>query len=994
MNAYTDTIHVRVELGAGGDALLFGSMDHYEISGVYVKHRLFARHEASFYGTELEIRKIGDEECIVLPAEQVIPYFAAPERLRHIEWEWSADGEWLLQLSPLLDDAIENRQFEPSFEAFRGGKLTWRLDASGWPEDEASLMKAALENEAIPADSRAGIAAAFSAAVYERWYGSQEAAGDLRREHPALFARGGDGEGGGLAGISADEWLVAIGWKADAAPFRPSLRLSEPSGMDESGDVGWRLDLVLQDKRDASRIVEVALSADGVARGSWPAAWTEAVRERAPGWMARLRALLPRYAFTEGPDALAEGLGDAAAWRFLTEDSRRLLDAGWNVLLPAWWETARKKKPRVRAKVGGAAGAAGGESLFGLDSLISFDWRIAIGDTDLSEEEFAALVARGERLVRFRGEWLALDPALLEQIRRTMSLVDRGSGLSFQDALQLHLLGDTDRADGAEDAERDSAAEAEAVRLEVELGGHLLSLVNQLGQQKDWPQLPVPGSLRAELRHYQREGYSWLAFLRRFGLGACLADDMGLGKTVQFIAYLLHVKESSDGEGAAAPALLVCPTSVLGNWQKELRRFAPSLNVLLHYGSRRAQGEEFAAEAGRVDIVLTSYAIASLDQETLGEMNWSSLCLDEAQNIKNAHTKQSVAVRSLKARHRIALTGTPIENRLSELWSIYDFISPGYLGTQRGFQARFGQAIEKARDEARTADLRKLVQPFLLRRKKKDPSIQLDLPEKNEMKTYVNLTAEQGALYDQAVNKLMERMNALEGIERKGAILAALTQLKQICDHPMLSTKEELPDTDAPSADWEIAVARSSKLERLVAMVKELREESDRCLIFTQYIGMGQILQSVLRRELEEEVLYLSGSTSKTARDKMIERFQTADGALPEPVPGVFILSLKAGGVGLNLTAASHVFHFDRWWNPAVENQATDRAYRMGQTRDVQVHKFISLGTLEEKIDEMLESKQQLSDSVVASSSEGWITELSTEALKDLFTLRRDLLNG
>ena len=279
----------------------------------------------------------------------------------------------------------------------------------------------------------------------------------------------------------------------------------------------------------------------------------------------------------------------------------------------------------------------------------------------------------------------------------------------------------------------------------------------------------------------------------------------------------------------------------------------------------------------------------------------------------------------------------------------------------------------------------------MLRRKKKDPAIQLDLPDKNEMKTYIHLTAEQGALYDQSVNQLMERMQKLEGIERKGAILAALTQLKQLCDHPMLLTKEPLPEPSSSGEsqlDTESLINRSAKLERLLAMVKELREEGERCLIFTQYIGMGQMLQLVLQQELQEPVLYLNGSTSKTARDRMIDQFQSQ--TLPaEEQPNVFILSIKAGGVGLNLTAANHVFHFDRWWNPAVENQATDRAYRMGQTRDVQVHKFISLGTLEERIDEMLENKQQLSDNVIT-SSEGWITELSTDALKDLFTLRRD----
>jgi SNF2 family DNA or RNA helicase len=588
-----------------------------------------------------------------------------------------------------------------------------------------------------------------------------------------------------------------------------------------------------------------------------------------------------------------------------------------------------------------------------------------------------------------------------------MAGMDKSQGLSFQDVLQLHLLQASEEADG-EATEEQLQEEAARLRLEVELNEHLISLIGQLSQGSQWPKPAVPAGLQAELRTYQHEGYAWLTFLRRFGLGACLADDMGLGKTVQLIAYLLHIKENTDVSSSRRqtdppgwPALIICPTSVLGNWQKELQRFAPSLNVMLHYGSRRLDAGFFYGAASQADVVLTSYATAALDQELLKEFTWAAICLDEAQNIKNAQTKQSAAVRSFPALHRIALTGTPIENRLSELWSIYDFITPGYLGTAKAFNDRFSNAIEKERDEKRTVDLQNLVKPFMLRRKKKDPNIQLDLPDKNEMKTYVHLTAEQAALYDQTVNGLLERMQKLEGIERKGAILGALTGLKQLCDHPMLVTKEALPETDSDNKlDTSLLINRSSKLERLLDMVKELREEDERCLIFTQYVGMGKMLQAVLQQELGEPVLYLNGSTSKQARDRMIERFQTpspsADersrlpDAPPSDQPNVFILSLKAGGVGLNLTAANHVFHFDRWWNPAVENQATDRAYRMGQTRDVQVHKFIALGTLEERIDEMLESKQQLSDNVI-SSSEGWITELSTEALKDLFTLRRGL---
>ncbi len=1007
MSMYTRNITVQLALSQYGDALIYGinERDDY-VSGLLLKQQLFAWHEESFYGTELTTQNADGVELVILPAEQVIPFFADLKVLRHIGWSWEGNAGILTALAPVLAALLDEKQYVPSFSAFREGQLRWTWDgksladaAGGNPEAEAGLR--GLRERSGFAE---GLQAAFSAAVFQRYYSTEAEAGDLRSEFPLLFSR----SGLAAAGMDADSWLMSIGWKADSAPFRPALQLLEPDG-DSSF---WRLQLLLQDKRDESALVPLRLSDDGEPHGRWPAPWAEHVRERAAGWLSRLRDSLPGEHIGRGRDVLGEPLSDEVAWRFLTVDSRRLLEAGWQVLLPAWWEAASRKKPRLRAKISSGEGSRGGRSLFGLDALVDFDWRISIGDADLSEAEFAELVARGERLVKFRGQWIPLDPALLAQIQRAMAGMDKSRGLSFQDVLQLHLLGSGEDA-AAEAAGEQAEEDAARFRLEVELNAHLVKLVSQLGQRDRWPQPAVPAGLHAELRSYQQEGFAWLAFLRRFGLGAVLADDMGLGKTVQLIAYLLHLKEleeAAEADPAAGrvrqtdppgwPSLIICPTSVLGNWQKELQRFAPSLKVMLHYGSKRLDAGYFYGAASQADVVLTSYATAALDQELLKQFTWAAICLDEAQNIKNAGTKQSSAVRSFPALHRIALTGTPIENRLSELWSIYDFITPGYLGSAKSFQDRFANAIEKERDAKRTADLQKMVKPFMLRRKKKDPAIQLDLPDKNEMKTYVHLTAEQAALYDQNVNGLLERMQKLEGIERKGAILAALTSLKQLCDHPLLLSKDALPETETEGRfDTAVLIERSAKLERLLAMVRELREENERCLIFTQYVGMGKMLQAVLSQELQEPVLYLNGSTPKSARDRMIEQFQTpappqgeappAGGQPQSDQPNVFILSLKAGGVGLNLTAANHVFHFDRWWNPAVENQATDRAYRMGQTKDVQVHKFISLGTLEEKIDEMLESKQQLSDDVI-SSSESWITELSTDALKDLFTLRRE----
>ncbi|MBD7966640.1 DEAD/DEAH box helicase [Paenibacillus gallinarum] len=990
MSQYTETITVHISLSTYGDALIYGltAANRY-VSGMDLKHRLFAWHEASMYGTELEIKQIEEVELIILPAEHVLPFLAERRLLHHIEWLWDEEAAQWIELASILNVCIEERQYIPSLTAFRQGKLAWTWDTKTLTTAATATLKQLKDNH--PSDY-AGLNAAFSSAVFYRYYGTEVTATDLRTEYPLLFTKDRV-----VAGINEQAWLVSIGWRADAAPFRLLLQLLEP----DDDDPSWRLKLVLQDKIDPVILIPVRLAEDGHVSGGWPDSWSSHISERSSGWLEHLRASLPKDQWAEhSGDVLSKPLSDEAAWKFLTVDSRRLLEAGWQVLLPAWWEAASRRRPKLRAKVradeGNSEGQAGkGKSFFGLNSIIQFDWRIAIGDAQFTEAEFAELVARNQRLVQFRGQWIPLDPALLAQISQAMAGVDSSQGLSFQDILHLHLLENSQvsySGRAPKQVEEEEDADNQHIQIGVELNEHLTRLINQLGRQSEWPKLSVPSDLQAELRTYQYDGFSWLVFLRNYGLGACLADDMGLGKTLQFITYLLHLKETNVAADPVNPSLLICPTSVLGNWQKEISRFAPSLRVMLHYGSNRASGDDFQAQIRQADVIITSFATATLDQELLSTVTWESLCLDEAQNIKNAQTKQSTAVRSFQAKHRIALTGTPIENRLSELWSLYDFINPGYLGTARAFSARFIQPIEKDQDEQKTIQLQKLVKPFMLRRKKKDPAIQLDLPDKNEMKTYIKLTAEQSALYDQAVNDLMNKMKELEGIERKGAILSTLTHLKRLCDHPVLLTKESITgtqdDQDSPF-NTDMLISRSSKLERLLEMVRELREEGERCLIFTQYIGMGEILKQTLQQELQEPVLYLNGSTSKMARDRMIEQFQSQS-LPPAEQPNVFILSIKAGGVGLNLTAANHVFHFDRWWNPAVENQATDRAYRMGQTKDVQVHKFIALGTLEEHIDEMLESKQQLSDNVI-SSTESWITELSTEALKDLFTLRRDL---
>lgn len=417
-------------------------------------------------------------------------------------------------------------------------------------------------------------------------------------------------------------------------------------------------------------------------------------------------------------------------------------------------------------------------------------------------------------------------------------------------------------------------------------------MVKGLRDLKELPLETVPLALQGELRPYQQLGMSWLLFLRRYGFGGCLADDMGLGKTVQLISYLLKIKETET----AGPSLIICPTSVLGNWQKELERFAPDLSVHLHYGSNRLKAEAFTEKAAEADVVLTSYGLTHLDLEEFESITWSSISIDEAQNIKNSATKQSRAVRKLKGLHHIALTGTPMENRLSELWSIFDFINHGYLGSLGQFQKRFVLPIERDNEKDRIHQLQALIRPFLLRRTKKDEEVALNLPDKLEQKEYCPLTAEQASLYEQLVRDTLADIDKLSTFERKGLILQMLSRLKQLCNHPALYLKEEKPGN---------LLERSTKLEKLQELVGSVVDQGESCLIFTQYIGMGQMIQRMIKEEFGLEVPFLNGSVPKQQRDRMITKFQERE--FP-----VFLLSLKAGGTGLNLTAANHVIHYDR----------------------------------------------------------------------------------
>ena len=745
--------------------------------------------------------------------------------------------------------------------------------------------------------------------------------------------------------------------------FRLCFRLEPPETDPDSGRVTrphWTLRYLLQASDDPSLLV--TLDQVWRARGGtleYLKYRFENAQEQVLaglGLAARLFPPILKSLRTARPEACALTVDEAYA--FLREVGPLLEGSGFGVLVPPWWSKPAGLGVHARLK---ADAAIVGKGLLSMDALVHFDWELSLGDEPLTREEFERLVALKMPLVQVRGKWVLLQP---EEIEAAIAFWEkqRRQELALRDALGM-ALGATGQVDGL------------PVR-SVQVSGWMEELLQQLQAGEQMDELPPPEGFVGELRPYQVRGTSWLAFMRQWGLGACLADDMGLGKTIQALAMLLHTREQSGAE--VPPALLVCPTSVVSNWKREAARFAPELRVLVHHGAEREHGEAFIETARQHDMVITTYGLVRRDVETLAEVTWSDVILDEAQNIKNPHAKQTQAIRELRAANRIALTGTPVENRLSELWSLMQFLNPGFLGSQKRFRETFALPIERYQEAEATERLRGLVGPFVLRRLKTDPAIIQDLPEKLEMKVYCSLTPEQVTLYQAVVEASLLKIEESEADEkasdfsRRGAILGALLRLKQVCNHPA----QYLGDSSA-------LPGRSGKLERLTEMLEEVLDVGDRALIFTQFAEMGKLLQGYLQTLFGVEVLYLHGGTPLEHRDRMVARFQAREGA------PLFILSLKAGGTGLNLTAANHVFHFDRWWNPAVEDQATDRAFRIGQTRDVQVHKLVCAGTLEEKIDALIESKKALAQSVIG-AGEDWLTELSTDELREIIGLQQD----
>ncbi|MFJ9043762.1 SNF2-related protein [Streptomyces sp. NPDC102347] len=728
------------------------------------------------------------------------------------------------------------------------------------------------------------------------------------------------------------------------------------AGMDAGVRVSLRLDLSAHDLFDTGEtaggargagaaVVQVhslsdpTLVADAEALWSGEADHGFGPRARVDAALAVRRAArvwppLDRLTDQDVPDVLA--LSEDELSDLLGVAATRLAAAG----VAVHWPRDLAQDLTATAVVRPAPGSAtDGTGFFESEDLLRFGWQIALGGDPLSEAEMDALAEAHRPVVRLRDQWVLVDPALVRKARkRDLGLLDP------VDALSVALTGE---------------AEVDGETVEAVPAGTLAALRDRLTAGVR-PAAPPPG-LDATLRDYQLRGLAWLDLMTSLGLGGCLADDMGLGKTVTLIA--LHLKRARP-----EPTLVVCPASLLGNWQREITRFAPGVPV------RRFHGPDRALDDLDGGFVLTTYGTMRSAAPTLAEQRWGMVVADEAQHVKNPHSATAKALRTIPAPARVALTGTPVENNLSELWALLDWTTPGLLGPLKSFRARHARAVETGEDEQAVERLARLVRPFLLRRKKSDPGIVPELPPKTETDHPVPLTREQAALYEAVVRESMLVIETAQGMGRRGLVLKLLTALKQICDHPALYLKEE----HAPAGDR--LAARSGKLALLDELLDTVLAEDGSALVFTQYVGMARLITRHLA-ERAVPVDLLHGGTPVPERERMVDRFQS--GAVP-----VLVLSLKAAGTGLNLTRAGHVVHFDRWWNPAVEEQATDRAYRIGQTQPVQVHRLVTEGTVEDRIAEMLQSKRALADAILG-SGESALTELSDRDLSDLVSLRR-----
>jgi non-specific serine/threonine protein kinase len=851
----------------------------------------------------------------------------------HLE---AADGRWHALWGATLDDhvraeldAIAHAAPAAAADAFDGDTQAFVYDLYGCAVDELArrALRAAGVTLSVASSRGAGAAEHFLAGLAAP---GPELPGNTG--YPALERRVGAWVDGGLA-------------RRSRAPWNLALRLDESDG--GPGDGGADpppvvLQLWLEAADDPSLALPASLLADGADEVF--AFLRESDPRRALD--LRLGTMEPVLAdagivLRGDPPAQVE-LGAEQVRAFLRQAMPRLEELGVPVRLPREWVASSS---RIRVNLVATGSPISGSGLLTRDAIASFDWRLAIGDVELTEEELRELAAAKEPLIRLRGKWHALRAS---EVERALRFLDgRGRSVGVVELVRAVSGLETDEAG-------------------VELGEILLdeSLDELLAgaAERRFRPLPTPAGMRHDLYPFQERGHGWLRLLGDLQVGGILADEMGLGKTVQAIATLVSEREEADGE--VGPTLVVSPMSVVQQWAREIARFAPGLAVHLHHGPSRLGDQAFVGAARSSDVVVTSYDVATRDVELLTRVEWDRLLLDEAQDAKNPRTKRHRALRRIPRRRTLALTGTPIENRLGELWAIMDLVNPGLLGSHEAFERSLARPIEARRDTRALERLRSLVGPFVLRRAKDAPEVDLDLPPITISKVPCHLTVEQASLYRATVDRWMPRIERHERtFDRRGAVLAMLGQLKQLCNHPELIVPTGRP-----------LDGRSGKLERLVGLLEGL-PEGDKALVFTQYPGFDRLAPHLAAR-LDREVGFFHGGLSAGAREELVAQFESESGH------GLLVISLRAGGRGLNLPAANHVVHFDRWWNPAVEQQATDRVHRLGQRKPVFVSSLVCTATLEERIDALLDSKRELAEQVISGRADDWLADLDLDAIR------------